>query len=126
MLNLGKVAVAARVFVNNREAAVLWKNPYSIDISDFVKPGENELKVEITNTWTNRLIGDENYSNTSGYELNMEKMPEWYINNHEPDLGDRKAFCVYPFYRKGDVLEKSGLTGPVTISFIKKQIINSN
>jgi hypothetical protein len=126
MLNLGKVAVAARVLVNNREVAVLWENPYSIDISDFVKPGENELKVEITNTWTNRLIGDENYSNTSGYELNMEKMPEWYINNQEPDLGDRKAFCVYPFYQKGDVLEKSGLTGPVTISFIKKRIINSN
>jgi hypothetical protein len=114
-LNLGDVSVAAKVFLNGEELTVLWKAPFKINISKAAKAGENELKIEVTNTWTNRLIGDENYPNETGYDMKMDKMPDWYTNNEEPNLGQRKAFCAYPFYKQGDALESSGLIGPVSI-----------
>jgi hypothetical protein len=118
-LNLGEVSVAAKVFVNGEELSVLWKSPFTIDISKAAKEGENELRIEVTNTWTNRLIGDENYPNETGYDIKMDTMPDWYTNNEAPNLGQRKAFCAYPFYKQGDSLESSGLIGPVQIK-IKK------
>jgi hypothetical protein len=32
--------------------------PYEIDITKAVKKGENSIEIEVTNTWHNRLIGD--------------------------------------------------------------------
>lgn len=123
-LNLVDVSVAAKVLLNGKELPVLWKSPFKIDISKSAKEGENELKIEVTNTWTNRLIGDENYPNETGYNLIMENMPDWYTNNEAPNLGQRKAFCAYPFYKKGDPLESSGLIGPVQIKAFEIKPIN--
>ena len=58
-LDLGDVRDVAEVFVNGRSAGVLWKAPFSADITAFVKPGSNALKIEVMNLWINRLIGDE-------------------------------------------------------------------
>ena len=113
--------MAAKVFVNEEELGVLWKSPFSVDATKALKEGENKIRLEVTNTWTNRLIGDENYPNETGYNLNMENMPEWYSNNATPNLGKRKAFCAYPFYKKDDPLESSGLLGPVQI-IVEKEL----
>lgn len=43
------------------EVAVLWFPPFKIDITDYVKAGTNSLKISVTNTWANRLTGDEQY-----------------------------------------------------------------
>jgi len=53
----GFVGDIATVRVNGREVGVLWKPPYKADITDFIKPGENLLEVEVTNQWINRLMG---------------------------------------------------------------------
>ena len=58
-LDLGDVRDVAEVFVNGQSAGILWKAPFSADITSLVKPGQNELKVEVMNLWINRLIGDE-------------------------------------------------------------------
>ncbi|NQV36112.1 MAG: hypothetical protein HQ515_25700, partial [Phycisphaeraceae bacterium] len=58
-LDLGDVRDVAEVFVNGQSAGILWKAPFSSDITSLVKPGQNELKVEVMNLWINRLIGDE-------------------------------------------------------------------
>lgn len=124
ILDLGKVSIAARVFVNEQEFGVLWSNPFHIDVTNALKIGENTMKVEVTNTWTNRLIGDENYPNNTGYDLKVENMPDWYTSNSEPEMGERKAFCTFPFYEKGDQLESSGLLGPVRLVISTRQIVN--
>ncbi|MBK7437541.1 MAG: hypothetical protein IPI77_12200 [Saprospiraceae bacterium] len=59
-LDLGEVRELAEVFVNDRSAGVLWKPPFSTEITSFLKPGSNVLKIEVMNLWINRLTGDEN------------------------------------------------------------------
>jgi hypothetical protein len=57
-LDLGDVRDLAEVFVNGASAGVLWKSPYRVDITALAKPGANDLKIEVMNTWINRLTGD--------------------------------------------------------------------
>ena len=58
VLDLGQVESVAKVFVNGREVRTLWCMPYSCDITDYVRSGGNALKIEVTNTWRNRVIYD--------------------------------------------------------------------
>jgi hypothetical protein len=61
ILDLGEVRDLARVRLNGRELGVAWKPPYRFDLSalpGLLRPGQNELEVEVTNLWVNRLIGD--------------------------------------------------------------------
>lgn len=59
-LDLGDVREVAEVFVNGQSAGILWKPPFRADITDLIKPGSNELKIEVVNLWVNRLAGDAN------------------------------------------------------------------
>ena len=94
-LDLGVVQKTARVSLNGREIAVLWKPPFTVDITDIARPGKNELVVEVANTWTNRLIGD-------------------------AFLPAEKQFCKSNMHsrmaRKERRLQPSGLIGPVRIN----------
>ncbi len=60
MLDLGSVAEVAEVRVNGKEAGILWKLPFRVDVSNLVQPGVNTLEIEVTNVWNNRLVGDQN------------------------------------------------------------------
>ncbi len=57
-LNLGRVEVIARVRVNGKEAGTCWTSPYVLDITEHLQEGENNLQVEVTSTWFNRLVYD--------------------------------------------------------------------
>jgi hypothetical protein len=57
-LDLGAVHAIAKVRVNGREIATLWKEPYSADITPALRHGSNTLQVEVINAWHNRLVGD--------------------------------------------------------------------
>ena len=118
MLDLGKVDIAARVILNGQDLGVLWKAPYKLDISDAVVKGKNKLKIEVTNQWTNRLIGDKQYPDVSGY-YDSEQMPDWYKNNEPAPLGKRSTFTTYDFFKDGGELIPAGLIGPVTINYSK-------
>ena len=93
-LDLGVVQKTARVSLNGKEIAILWKPPFTVDITDVARPGKNELVVEVANTWTNRLIGD-------------------------AFLPANKQFCKTNLHsrlaQKGRRLQSSGLIGPVRI-----------
>jgi len=58
-LDLGKVREIAEVFINGKSAGVVWKPPFRADVTQLVKSGENEIKVEVFNLWINRLTGDD-------------------------------------------------------------------
>jgi hypothetical protein len=48
-------AALARVLVNGSEAGVIMWAPYEIDVTSFVKTGENQIEVEFISTLRNLL-----------------------------------------------------------------------
>jgi len=43
--------------VNGERAGVVWHPPYTIDLSSFLRPGKNELRIVVGNTAINSLAG---------------------------------------------------------------------
>ncbi|MGN1214796.1 MAG: glycosyl hydrolase [Candidatus Cryptobacteroides sp.] len=91
ILDLGAVEMAARVEVNGEEIGAVWTNPYSLDITPALKRGSNEIRVEVTSTWFNRLVFD------AGQEEDLRKT--WTIAGPAADAS----------------LRPSGLLGPVKV-----------
>jgi len=96
IINLGDVTAMAKVTVNGTYAGGVWTAPYRLNITQLVKEGENELKIEVVNTWVNRLIGD-------------SKLP----------IEQRLTWCPVNPYTPGNTLQTSGLKGPVMVLSIK-------
>ena len=48
----------ARVTVNGMDCGIVWTPPYRANISKAIHPGSNGIVVEVTNTWSNRIVGD--------------------------------------------------------------------
>lgn len=94
-LQLGDVERIAEVYINGEFVRTLWTSPYEVDITRFVRQGENEIKVKITNTWFNRLVYDANQPEA--------KRKTWVLK--WPD--------------KNSELKPSGLLGPVSIVVMK-------
>jgi len=57
-LELGEVARVAEVWLNGKSLGIAWTKPYRFDVTNAVKEGRNDLRVEVINTWSNRIIGD--------------------------------------------------------------------
>ena len=95
-INLGALSAMAKVFVNGEYAGGVWTPPYQLDISELVKEGTNELKIEVVNNWMNRIIGD-------------QKLPE----------EERKTWCSVNPYNAESTLQASGLFGPVKIASVQ-------
>jgi len=46
---------AATVFVNGRRAGSVWAPPYRVDLTDLLRDGANEIRIDVYNTAINRL-----------------------------------------------------------------------
>jgi hypothetical protein len=46
---------AATVFVNDRRAGSLWAPPYRVDVTDLLRDGANDIRVDVYNTAINQL-----------------------------------------------------------------------
>lgn len=120
-LDLGKVGGIVSLKINGREVAVLWKHPFKADITRYVKPGKNVFEIEVTNTLTNCLIGDEQYPldikfgrlDYAGKVFRgrwLLEYPKWlYTGDKRPT--ERKTFTTYNYYRQDSPLLPSGLLG---------------
>ncbi len=58
VLDLGTVRDIAEVEVNGKPAGMVWAPPYRVDVTSELKPGANQLTIEVTDEWTNRIVGD--------------------------------------------------------------------
>ncbi len=98
VLNLDGLHDVATVRVNGKECGIVWTEPYSVDITDAIKKGKNSLSIDVTNTWANALLGeDEGKAPFDGIWTNGK-------------------------YRRADkTLLPAGLTGPLTLSVISEK-----
>lgn len=135
-LDLGEVKNLAQVTINGIPVAHLWKKPFRCDISDYLKPGTNNLRIEVTNLWPNRMIGDEQFEDDVEWDelmifshapgspavgRFMKKVPDWLINGEERPSKHRKAVISFKFFEKDSPLLPSGLIGPVEVKEISMQ-----
>ena len=90
VLKLGKVKNLAEVKVNGQSAGIVWKEPFEVDVTGLLHEGDNELVIEVTNLWVNRLIGDQ-----------------------QPGCKQRITYTDAHYYAPDAPLEESGLMGPV-------------
>lgn len=51
------VKEAAIVYVNDQRAGSVWTPPYSLDVTRFLQPGENKIRVVVGNTALNYMAG---------------------------------------------------------------------
>lgn len=58
-LKFAEINNIATVKVNGINCGTIWTAPYEIDIRKAIRKGDNQLIIEVTNTWANRLIGDQ-------------------------------------------------------------------
>jgi hypothetical protein len=91
-LDLGSVKNLARVRLNGRDLGVLWKEPFRVEVTGAARAGRNDLEVQITNLWPNRMIGD-------------AYLPP----------AQRITWASVEPYGKGSPLLPSGLLGPVVV-----------
>ena len=120
LLDLGRVEVIAEVWVNGKSLGTLWKPPFSVDVTDVIKQGANELEVRITNLWPNRLIGDEAYPDDMavGYSWTgggIHSWPQWLKKGVTRPEPRRQTFFTWKHWNKDETLLPSGLLGPVTL-----------
>lgn len=55
ILELGKVAESAKVWINNQEVGVLWSWPFEVKVGEYLKKGKNTIKIEVANLMANRI-----------------------------------------------------------------------
>ena len=92
VLHLGTVYHVAQVRVNGHDAGICWTAPYEVDVTRLVHPGDNEIEIQVANTWRNRLVGD----------------------HFAPADAPHYAFTSFPWSKKATrKLDPSGLLGPV-------------
>jgi hypothetical protein len=58
LLQIDSLYNIATVKINGIDCGTIWTEPYTLDITKAIKPGRNTLEIAVTNTWHNRLIGD--------------------------------------------------------------------
>jgi len=57
-LQVDKVYEVAQIKINGKVVGIMWRPPYSIDVTNFVKAGENTIEIGVANTWVNRCVYD--------------------------------------------------------------------
>lgn len=115
-LDLGEVAVMARVVLNNHNMGIQWKPPFTLDVTAVLKPGRNSLRIQVTNLWINRMIGDQLLPEDCDRAPagNLLKWPQWLLDG-KPSPTGRFTFTTWQLWNKNDTLAESGLVGPVKL-----------
>ncbi|MCU0449437.1 MAG: hypothetical protein MUC97_06255 [Bernardetiaceae bacterium] len=108
VLDFDSVAVVAEVFVNGETAGTLWAPPFAVDVTRLLRPGPNQVRVEVANRWPNQLIGDARLpAELRRTRTNLTKLPNGWM---------------YPLAELPDAryaLPTSGLAGQAWLRFYR-------
>ena len=126
VLHLGDVKNMASVRINNKTFPVMWKAPFLLDITSAIHSGDNQIEIDVTNLWPNRMIGDEQepddieWSEPISFGPSkagcfMTSIPEWLKKGEARPSQGRKTVVCFKFFTKDSPLLPSGLLGPVDI-----------
>ncbi len=121
-LDLGEVRVMAKVRLNGQDCGILWKPPFTVDVTGIARPGANSLEITVVNLWINRMIGDEQLPEDSSRNPDgtLKSWPEW-LHEGKPSPTGRQTFTSWRLWKKDSPLQPSGLLGPVTIRAVAQQ-----
>ncbi len=116
LLDLGRVAVMAKVYLNGKLVGTCWKPPFVLDVTPFIHAGHNTLDIDVANLWINRLIGDESLPEDCerAPDGHLLSWPKW-LQEGKPSPTGRLTFTTWQLWHKTDMLHESGLLGPVQL-----------
>lgn len=100
VIDLGEVRESARLWVNEQEVGLLWSIPFRARIGQYLKPGENKIRVEVANLMANRI-------------REMDRKGIEWRRYHEINFVN---INYQPFDASGWEPVPSGLLGPVTLT----------
>lgn len=106
-LDMGQVKHVADVQLNGKPLGIVWTSPWIVDLTGAVVAGKNELSIQVTNLWVNRLIGDAKMPEEKRLTKTHARRPPGETGRHAHLKG----------YTADDPLAPSGLLGPVRIEF---------
>lgn len=88
------------------------KEGMTLDL-EAIKAGTNEVEIQVTNLWPNRLIGDEQLPPENKYTPGggasgfaslsngaIEQLPDWYKQGKPKPAGGRVTFTTWQHYNK--------------------------
>ncbi len=119
VLDLGVVRDVANAWANGRFLGCLWEAPYRVALpGDLAKPGATlELKLEVVNTWPNRLIGDA-IARRNGAAEPMSKRgpwPQWVLDGKADSGTGIYTWSNFMGWSPDEPLLPAGLVGPVRL-----------
>jgi hypothetical protein len=137
MLDLGTVKNLAEVVLNGRNIGTLWHAPFSLNVTDAIKPGINHIEIQVTNLWPNRLIGDEQEPEdcTWGKAFDdprtppgavgkpLAEFPSWFLTKQPRPSALRYTFTTWNYFKKDSPLLESGLLGPVMLRAVSDVVL---
>jgi hypothetical protein len=91
------VKEVAVIYLNDKRLTSVWAPPYTVDVTDALKAGENKLRIEVANTAINYMAQNP-YPN-----YNLAGIRQVYGNRFDPQGLNLVEFLP------------SGLTGPITL-----------
>ena len=133
-VDLGNMKNLAEVSLNGQPLGIIWCPPWHVQVpADLLRVKNNELEIRVTNTWVNRLIGDERhpddalwsepYTKTPFINQRIRSLleePQWLVDGKPRPSKRRYTFATYKHLYADDKPMPSGLFGPVRILIDKE------
>ncbi len=116
ILDLGTVRDVVNVWANGRFLGCLWEAPYRLTLPADL-PKTFDLRLEVVNTWPNRLIGDAIARANGAKEPDSPKgpWPQWVLDG-KPDSGTGiYTWSNWMGWSAKEPLLPAGLIGPVRL-----------
>lgn len=117
----------AVVTLNGKTLPVSWTLPFRVEITDAVRPGQNELAIKVVNSWYNRVLGEQlgevpvkrtqtniRLAKTNGMgELYAPNVPEPFMPR--PKIDSNQGIIFFTRAPWSYPRSPSGLMGPVRL-----------